>query len=153
MKRKIPSDAFEQYVAMGTGRGYQPLAERFGVSKRSIVTVAKKEKWQERLAGIERQAQVKMDARVAETLEAMKTRHLKTLQAVHGRALEALRAMPLDNAMDAIRAIDIVLKQERLIRGADSEDAAGRTIEEITRRELQTLLRTSPPDPNDPDDY
>jgi hypothetical protein len=72
---------------------------------------------------------------------------------VLGRALEALKAMPLDSSMDAIRAIDLVLKQERLIRGADSEDAAGRSIEEITRRELQTLLVTSPPSSNDPDAY
>jgi hypothetical protein len=153
MNRKIPSDAFEQYVALGPGRSYEALRKLFGVNKRSIVKHAAKEKWQERLAAIERQAQVKSDARAAETLEAMKIRHLKTLSAVLGRALEALKSMPLDSSMDAIRAIDMVLKQERLIRGADSEDAAGRSIEEITRRELQTLLRTNPPDPNDPNDY
>lgn len=153
MNRKIPTDAFEQYVALGTGRSYASLARSFGVNKRSVVKLATRERWQERLAGIERQAQVKSDARAAETLEAMKARHLKTLSAVLGRALEGLKSMPLDNAMDAIRAIDMVLKQERLIRGADSEDAAGRSIEEITRRELHTLLRTSPPDPNDPNDY
>jgi len=153
MNRKIPTDAFEQYVALGPGRSYEALRKLFGVNKRSIVKLATREKWQERLAAIERQAQVKVDARAAETLEAMKARHLKTLSAVLGRALEGLKSMPLDNAMDAIRAIDIVLKQERLIRGADSEDAAGRSIEEITRREIHTLLRTSPPDPNDPTDY
>jgi len=153
VNRKIPLDAFEQYVAMGTGRGYQALGNQFGVNKRSIVKLAAKEKWQERLASIERQAQVKSDARAAETLEAMKTRHLKTLSAVLGRALEALKAMPLDNSMDAIRAIDMVLKQERLIRGADSEDAAGRTIADVARQEMRTLLRVGPQDPNDPDDY
>jgi hypothetical protein len=153
MNRKIPSDAFEQYVALGPGRSYEVLRRQFSVNKRSIVKLATREKWQERLAGIERQAQVKIDARAAETLEAMKARHLKTLSAVLGRALEALKAMPLDSSMDAIRAIDLVLKQERLIRGADSEDAAGRSIEEITRRELQTLLVTSPPSSNDPDAY
>ena len=153
MKRKIPYDAFEQYVALGPGRSYEALRKQFGVNKRSIVKVATKDKWQERLAAIERQAQVKMDARAAETLEAMKARHLKTLSAVLGRALEALKSMPLDSSMDAIRAIDMVLKQERLIRGADSEDAAGRTIEEVTRRELHDFLRKGPPDPNDPNDY
>ena len=54
MNRKIPSDAFEQYVALGPGRSYEALRKVFGVNKRSIVKLATKEKWQERLAGIER---------------------------------------------------------------------------------------------------
>jgi hypothetical protein len=105
------------------------------------------------MAAIERQARERSDQKAVETLEAMKTRHMKTCQAVLGRALEALKAMPLDRAMDAVRAIDMVLKQERAIRGADSEDASGKTIEEITRKEIRELLTTRAPDPDDPSDY
>ena len=153
MKRKIPHDAFEQYAAMGPARSYESLGKAFGVTKRAVTKVAAKERWQERFASIERQAREKSDAKAAETLEAMKSRHLKTLHAVLGRALETLKSMPIESAMDAVRAIDLALKQERAIRGADSEDAMGKSLEEITRREMQTLLKTVPPDPNDPNDY
>ena len=137
---KIPPDAFEVYAAMGPGRGYQGLADRYGVSKRSIVKRATKERWQERLAEIERKARERSDAKAVETLEAMKTRHLRTLQAVLGRALETLKAMPLDNAMDAVRAIDLVLKQERAIRTVDPSEALAKSVQETTREEIDRLL-------------
>jgi hypothetical protein len=146
---RIPPDAFEQYVAMGKDRSYESLRKVLGVAKRSVVKRATKEKWQERLAAIEQQAQVKTDARAVESLEGMKSRHLKTIHAVMARALETLRSMPLDNATDAVRAVDLAMKQERLIRGADSEDAAGRSIAETTRQELQKYLRVGEPGTDD----
>ena len=139
--------------AMGSQRSYEALRKVLGVSKRSVVKRAVKEKWRDRLAAIEQQAQVKTDARAAETLEAMKSRHLKTIHAVMARALETLRSMPLDNAMDAVRAVDLAMKQERLIRGADSEDAAGRSMAETTRQEMEKFLRVGAPNPGDPKDY
>ena len=38
------------------------------------------------------------------------------LNAVLARALEALRSMPLETSMEAVRAIEMVLRQERSIR-------------------------------------
>jgi len=49
MVRRIPPDAYEQYLEMGTDRSYQVLADRYGVSKTAIVKRAKKEGWQERI--------------------------------------------------------------------------------------------------------
>jgi len=150
---RIPPDAFEKYAAMGPSRSYRALGRVIGISKRTIVKRAIKEKWQERLAAIEHQAQVRTDTKAAESLEGMKSRHLRTLSAVLGRALEALKAMPISNAMDAVRAIDLVLKQEQKIRNTDTEDAAGRTLEEVAARESERLLRVGPANPDDPDEY
>ena len=44
--RKIPQDAFTFYVSLGPGRSYQKVAEKYGVTKRAVVNVGTREKWQ-----------------------------------------------------------------------------------------------------------
>ena len=56
-----------------------------------------------------------------ESLEGMNLRHLKSLKIIQGKALEALRTMPLSTAMEAVRALDMAIRQERLIRGFTTE--------------------------------
>ena len=63
----------------------------------------------------------------------------KMLKLVQGRALEALKTMPLGAAMDAVRSLDLAIRQERLVRGEPS-DRNSLTVEETTRREIKTLL-------------
>ena len=36
MHRKLPPDAFEFYFALGLARSYEAVAEKFGVSKRTV---------------------------------------------------------------------------------------------------------------------
>ena len=71
---------------------------------------------------------------MVETLEEMSSRHIKSLRIIQARALEALRHMPLESAMEAVRALDIGIRQERLIRGEPSERTAI-NVEEVVRRE------------------
>ena len=47
----------------------------------------------------------------------MNERHLKIAKALQGKALEALRRLPLDKATDVIRALELGVKQERLDPG------------------------------------
>lgn len=130
MTRRLPVDAFDFYYALGPARSYQSVAAHFAVSKRTVTSLAVHEGWQQKVVDLERRARERSDTKIAETIEAMQTRHIKTLQAVLGRALEALRAMPLTSAMEAVRAIEMVLRQERLIRG----DGGGKSFEEIEAR-------------------
>ena len=102
--RKIPDDAFERYVALGTSRSYKTLAEEYGVTKRAVTKCAAREGWTERLDKIEREARDHTDQRITESLEEMHERHLKTLKAMHARALSGLVQYPLTNGMDAMRA-------------------------------------------------
>ena len=139
MSRRIPPDAFDIYYAMGATRGYKGLAQRFGVSKRSIVKVATKEKWQERITELERKARERSDNKLLESIEAMHTRHIKTLQAVHAKALEALRSMPLDSAMQAVRAIEIVIREERVARGQPS-DRTAHDVAELIKSEYEKVM-------------
>ena len=140
MKRsRVPPDAFDFYVGLGPERSYQAVADEFGVSKRAITRVATNEDWSGRLDKIERGAREKADERLQETLGEMNSRHLKMLRAVQGKAVEALRSLPMTSAMDAARAIDMTIKQERLVRG-EPGDRMAHSVEEVIRREYEEWL-------------
>lgn len=139
MSRKITSDAFDFYFGLGPGRSYQTVAEKYGVNKRSITKLAGKERWQERIAELEKKARERSDTKALETLEAMQTKHLKTLQVVLGKALEALRSMPLTTAMEAVRAIEMVIRQEQKLR-APGSDRETLDTEAIIRREYEKMM-------------
>ena len=94
MKRKIPTNAFEVYFAMGPGRSYDALAERFKVSKQAITKTATKERWQERVAEIEQRVQADSKERVVDLLNEMNERHLRVLRAIQAKALETLKDVP-----------------------------------------------------------
>lgn len=136
---RLPADAFEQYVALGSARTYQGLAERLRVSKRSIVRRAVAQDWQGRLARIEAAGRDKLDEKLGETLQAVNGRHLKTLRVIQAKALQALQAMALDSAMDAVRALDVAIRSERLILGEPSDRTAV-SIEEVIRREYERWM-------------
>jgi hypothetical protein len=140
MKRKIPPEAFPYYLGLGVGRSYEAVAQHFGVSKRAVVSIAEREDWQQRVTASERKVRERVDQKAVETLEAMNTRHMKTLQAVLGRALEALRSMPLNTSMDAVRAIEMVVRQERAIRG--DGDRSFEDLEARIREELDFVMVT-----------
>jgi len=148
VNRKLPTDAFEQYRALGEQRSYTALAQRLGVSKRAVTKLAAKEGWTERMAKIEEGAREISDRKASEDLAAMHERHLATLKVMGVRVLSALRDCPITDGMDAIRAADITIKLERLLAG----EASKRTelsIEAITRHEMATLLKVVHDDDED----
>jgi hypothetical protein len=70
----------------------------------------------------------------------MNDRHLRVMQVIQKKALETLKAMSLDTAIEAVRALDIAVRQERLIRGEPSERTE-LTTESIIRREFASWMR------------
>lgn len=123
MKRKIPDEAFTFYAGLGPDRSYQAVADRFGVTKRSVTRCAVRESWQERLKAIEEKSRERTDERIADSLDEMNDRHLRIAKALQSKALQALKVFPLDQARDVIRALDLGVKQERPMRG--EPDALG----------------------------
>jgi len=136
---KIPDDAFDFYVGLGPTRSYQSVGDRYGVSKRAVVKHASKEKWAERLGDIQKDARVESDKKIATELGDMHERHIKMLKAMAARALMGIKEFPLTSGMEAIRTAELVIKLERIIHG-EPTDRGEMSIEEITRREMQTLL-------------
>lgn len=139
MAGKLPTDAFDVYMSLGPARSYQAVADHFGVSKRAVTNRATKEHWQQRAGELEAKARQGAEQRLVETLEDMNTRHLRSLRVVQARAIEALRNHPLESAMDAVRALDISIRQERVIRGEPGERTSVQ-LEEIVRREYSRWM-------------
>ena len=116
------------------------MAEHYSVSKRAVSNMAERENWQSRLADLERKARDKADEKALETLDEMNGRHLKVLRFIQSKAIETLKAMPIESAMDAVRAYGQTLDRERTIRGEPSERSAV-SLEEICRREYAAWLK------------
>jgi Zn-dependent peptidase ImmA (M78 family) len=121
---KIPADAFRQYVELGDGRSYEKLAQKIGVSKRSIVVRATSEKWQEQLRGLEARAKAEALKRLELDAASVHERHVKAMRVVQARALEVLRVTPLDSAIDAVRALALAQREERALCESSSPPPA-----------------------------
>jgi hypothetical protein len=152
VKRKIPPEAFAFYLGLGVGRSYQAVAERYSASKRAVAMRAEKEGWQAKLAEEEQKARASAEKQAAESIETVNEKHLKVLRFIQGRAIEALKSMPIESAMDAVKAYALALDKERQIRGGPADQALT-AVERITREEIRNILTTKPRDPNDPADY
>ncbi len=145
MQRRLPDDAFEYYVALGPERSYSAVAEHYGLSKRAITKAAQRQHWTERLERIERDAQVRVDQKLTETIEEQRIRHTKMLRAMASRAVKAIQEYPLTSGMEGLRAAEAVIKLERLLAG----DATNRTelsVEQIVKREYEQFMVPSDAD-------
>lgn len=147
MNRKLPHDSFNFYVSLGVSRSYETVAKQYGVSKRAVVSLAVKERWQQRLIETERKARERSDEKAVETLEEMNERHLSTMKFVQKKAIETLRTMPIATAMDAVRALTLGVDRERLIRG-EPTDRTALDIEQIIRREYEAWMVKDEDEPN-----
>lgn len=137
---KIPDDAFERYVALGPDRSYQALADKLAVDKRSIVRLAAKENWAERLSKIQEAARAATDKKLVADLQAVRERQLMEARALRGVALKAMKEMPAEKALKAVAsALSVAWRHELLLLG-EPTDRQATTVEEVTKRELETLL-------------
>ncbi len=148
MTKRIPPEAFDHYVSLGPSRSYKAVASHYKVTKRGITKRANIERWQERLAEIERQARERGDVKLVDVIEEMRERHLKIIRAIQSKALDALRALPVDSAMNAVRSLDLAMRNERLLHGEPSERTAV-SIEDTIRKEYETWMETGDDDGSD----
>lgn len=139
MSGKLPADCFQFYLGLGDGRSYQQVANHYGVSKKAVTNRAVQERWQVRIERIELEVQRRSDEKAVESLEQMGRRHLKSLRIIQGKALETLRSSSLTSAMDAIRALDLAIKGERLVRGEPS-DRTALAVEDVIKREYSRWM-------------
>ena len=132
--RKIPADAFEFYAALGPARSYQAVAEKYAVSKRSVTKFALKEEWQERLQTIEVKAREASDQKAQETLEAIRTRHLKGMRFIQAKAIEALKSSSLETVRRRGACYTAAVREERVMLGEPS-DRTAISVDDTIRRE------------------
>jgi len=141
MSHKLSTEGFTYYVSLGSRRSYQAVAEFFGVDKRTVTRRAQAESWQSRLEKIERQAIENTEKKLVGTLEEANERHLKVLRFILTKAIDTLRSLPMKTATDAVRAIDVCVRHERLILGEPSERTAVK-VEDLIRREYERWMTT-----------
>lgn len=152
MKRKIPPDAFAFYLGLGPGRSYQAVADHYKVSKRAVAFCAERENWQKRIREEDEKLRQKAEKQAAESNKTVREGQLKVLRFIQGKAIEALKAMSIDSAVDAAKVYTLALDKERQLLG-DSGDKAPSIVEQITREEVRDLLTTRPAGTDGPDDY
>lgn len=128
--KKLPDDAYAYYLALGARRSHQAVARHFNVDKKTVTNRAVQEKWKEKIDEHDRTERERLERKAAESLEAMNDRHLKLISFVQAKSIETLKAMPLDSAIDAVRALSIAIEKERVIRGEPTQ----RTAIDIERR-------------------
>lgn len=148
--KRLPPQSFDDYVALGPERSYESVAKKYGVSKATVVRHAEKHEWQERLREAERTAREQTSKRAVETLQAVKDRQLQEARILEHRALEALKSLPPEKASKAALMLQIAWRHELLLLGEASERTE-LTIEEVTSREIKTLLRRVEVDDGDGD--
>jgi len=149
--KRLPIEAFDHYVELGPERSYEAVAEKFGVSRATVLRHAEKHRWQERLREAEKDARAEAHKRAVETLQAVKDRQLQEARILERRALEALKTLPPEKAAKAAAMLQIAWRHELLLLGEPSERTE-LTIEEVTQREMRTLLRRVEVDDGEADD-
>ncbi len=138
-QRRVPHDAFDFYFGLGPERSYEQVASRYGFTKRAIVKVASRERWQARISKVEAEAKAKADEKKALTLQVQKEQHLQALRLVLGKGIEALRAMAITHPMDAVRAIGLAVREIRVELG-DPSDRTAVSIEDVIKREYERWM-------------
>ena len=111
----------------------------YGVTKRAVTNLAKRENWQHRLVEIETKAREEADKKSAQTLQAIHERQLQSLRLVQRRAIERLRDTPIETAAEAARALAGAIKQENVILG-EPGDRTAVTVEDTIKREYERWM-------------
>lgn len=134
MAKRLPPDAFDFYFALGSERSYERVAEKYQVSKRAVTSLATREGWQQRILDLEAKARATSDRKKVESIEERNDRHLQAFRFVEAKAIKALKEMPIGNAMDAVRALGLSVREQRVISG-DPSDRTAISIEDTIKRE------------------
>lgn len=150
---KLPADAFNFFLGLGSTRSLQAVAAHFGVSRQAVAKRAQREDWAAMVAKADAEVRDRGRQDVLESMHAVNERHLKTLQVIQRKALETLKAMPLGSAIDAVRALDLAIRQERVVRGEPS-DRNAISVEDVIKKEYERWMAVSPeavdPAPSEP---
>lgn len=113
-KKKLSKSAFAYYESLGDARTYKAVARRFSVSLRTVARFAVAHEWQRRLT----------EATPTESLAAMNQRHLGYARLMQEKALEALARLTFKTPCEAVHAVLMGARLERLLIDMPSSDAA-----------------------------
>ena len=137
--RVLPTESYDYWIGLGPDRTLTAVATKYGVHDRTVAKRSATEDWPGRLTIIERKARDKLDKAHVETIHDINIRHLRDLREVQNKAGDAIRKYTIRNAMDAVRALEMAIKLERLIVG-EPTDRHGVSIEDTVRHEYERWM-------------
>lgn len=143
-QRKLPIEAMYYYVALGPKRSLRKVAQRFGVKESLVQKYALRERWIDEARILDQEAEavgVSTRLDLTEMIRDMEERHLAVIAAIQSKVEQKLRGVVgFKDAMDAVRAWEIAVKQERLLLGEPTERTEVRKmIQEETTRWLEVV--------------
>jgi hypothetical protein len=138
--RKVhESEAFTLYVGLGHVRSYAAVAQYYSVGTRTILFIAKRRRWPERLRAIEALAEERQrEHNVGLVIEA-RERHLKALKILQAKSLAGLRDNSVRSVAESTKALETSIRLERLILG-ESTSNSNISVEEHQHREVDELV-------------
>ncbi len=124
-KYKNPKDYYTKTPPgrSGKGPGLRKVAETYNLSPTTINARSKKENWVEKRKQFWLKTDAKTEEKIIEAISDMNVRHLRQYKVLQDKGLDRLEGVRIEKDRDAISAVDIGIKGERVIRGEPSEVA------------------------------
>jgi hypothetical protein len=110
-----PADAFELYRSLGIHRTYRAVAERLEVSGYAIARLAKHERWQARLAKLERRERIARNRQLVKRLSDQQLRVMRAPLDLRTKKIELVSHYKIKSATDAIDLLLLSTYMERSI--------------------------------------
>lgn len=123
MRRKLPSNAFELYVALGPTRSYRTIAEQFSCDKKTVLRYARNENWQEKLRHIEAEAWARKEMTLAERMAESNQKTLEICCKLRERCLTVLEKAEFTTS-EALRGLQLAIETERVVLGMPTDRVA-----------------------------
>ena len=144
---RLEDQGFRIWLDQGDKRSFQKVAQVLGLKCSDVINHARKFGWKRRSEEIvARASEITMEGE-AESLAAINKRQLADLREAMEKAMNTLRASTDLRPNEAIRMLDIGMKMERQITGADGKEEDQRAvllelIRELTGRDEATKKLT-----------
>ena len=138
-RRLDPEAAFRIWAAMGPSRSYSAVATELGVADSTVLRVARRRCWDERLAALERPAKESGDEALRQVVQEMNERHVAVARKLVEKGAAALCFLEPSSVAEALRLVETGAKLERQALGEpDSKKQV--TVETILRERFEALV-------------
>lgn len=125
------AEAFTYFCSLGGSRTYAKVAEQYGVSDRTVEKWGADGNWQRRAREWDK-IQIEQERELlAEEVRKVAKEQLSMAKFIRHKAFHDLKTLDFEDANGAVKAIEMAMKQERLILGEPSERAEVSVKEEI----------------------
>jgi len=143
MQREVRHrEAFEYWYSLDD-RSCPEIAEKFGISKRTVRRWKLEENWEGEAERRDEKVIEKIEEKVIETIADMNLRHIAGAVKIQDQILAGLEKLPPRSLSEAVRALATAVNIERVAKGEPSDIIRGEISEktDFTDKELAEIGR------------